>query len=807
MSGLGGQDTLAYFVKLRHPGETDLAGVRYAAVIGFVTSSLASESTMLPEVVSHYRIRRRLGAGGMGEVYLADDLTLKRQVAIKLLTSKDLSDDQVRKNLLREAQAAASLDHPNICPVYEVGTDGDLSFIVMQYVEGETLADRLKKGRPSPSEALDIAAQVADALAAAHRQGVVHRDIKPQNIVLTPRGGLKVLDFGLAKRAPTGPASEQMTRSTLEQSGAVVGTAPYMSPEQVKQEPVDGRSDLFALGATYYECLTGRRAFSGKSPLEICGQVLHVDPPPPSSINDQLGPAHDELCRQLLAKRPDDRVQTGEEALRLLELARQTGTLPVRQTPPEPAPAPPRSPVGWFLVSRRRLSAMAFIGAFATLLLVVFWWQPWSSTEPTDTEQAALRQAVSGPDTVQRYLAVMPLAAAALEDQALTVGLTDALTSQLSQLSQSHGLQVASTSMVRELDQATVNEVGTEFGVTLAVLCGVQREGQQVSVSLTLVEAPGGREIESATVTADQGDPFLLQDRVLAAATGLLDIELETRELDAMREYGTEVPEAYYLYLQGRGHLERLDRDDDIDRAISTFGRVLDLDPDYALAHAGLGSAYWQKYDQTNQPDMVLQAAEECQKAVELDEQQAAGRVCLGTAYGSQGRQDDAIAEFRRAIDLKPTNPDALRRLALFHEQMGSVEEAEQAYLKVIETIPNHWAGYTWLGAFYISQSRYVEASDAFERVIVRTPDSYKGHSNLGVAYAYQDRWTDAIGAMERSVEIKPSVAGYSNLASAYFFQERRYFRAAQLYEDAVGLDELNYVTWGFLGDAALLGW
>ena len=206
----------------------------------------------------------------------------------------------------------------------------------MQFVEGETLAARLKQGRLSPDEALDVVSQVADALAAAHRQGVVHRDIKPQNIMLTSRGGLKVLDFGLAKRAPSGPASEEMTLSTVGQSGRVVGTAPYMSPEQVKQESVDGRSDLFALGATYYECLTGRRAFSGKSPLEICGQVLHVEPPPPSSINDQLGPAHDELCRQLLAKRPDDRVQTGEEALRLLELARQIGTVTVRHTTPQP---------------------------------------------------------------------------------------------------------------------------------------------------------------------------------------------------------------------------------------------------------------------------------------------------------------------------------------------------------------------------------------------------------------------------------------------------------------------------------------
>ena len=724
---------------------------------------------MLPDVVSHYRIRRRLGAGGMGEVYLADDLTLKRQVAIKLLTSEDLTDDQVRKNLLREAQAAASLDHPNICSVYEVGTDGDLSFIVMQYVEGETLAARLKWSRLSPDEALDVATQVADALAAAHREGVVHRGIKPQNIMLTPRGGLKVLDFGLAKRAPVGPASEEMTRSTAGQSGAVVGTAPYMSPEQVKQESVDGRSDLFALGATYYECLTGRRAFSGKSPLEICGQVLHVDPPPPSSINDQLGPAHDELCRQLLAKRPDDRVQTGEEALRLLELARQTGTVTVRHTTPQPAPARGWT-VGRFLVTRRRLSVVASVGAFSTLVLVGFWWQPWSSTAPTDTEQAALRQAVSGSDTAQRYLAVMPLAAAALEDQALTDGLTDALTSKLSQLSRSHGLQVASTSMVRELDQATVSDVGTDLGVSLAVLCGVQRDGQQLHVTLTLVEAPGGREIESDTVTADQGDTFLLQDRVLAAATDLLDIELEPHELVAMREYGTQVPEAYYLYLEGRGHLERSDRDIDVDRAVSTFRLALELDADYALAHAGLGAAYFRKYGQTNQPDLVSQAAAECQAAVEFDEQQAVSHVCLGAAYGGLGRHDEAIVEFTRAITIEPTSPDALHGLAFFYEQLGNVEDAEQAYLQVIEMLPHHWAGYAWLGGFYVSQSRYADASKMFERVVDLTPNSYKGHSNLGVAYVYQERWPEAFDAMERSVEIKPNASGYSNLATYYFF-------------------------------------
>ena len=360
--------------------------------------------------------------------------------------------------------------------------------------------------------------------------------------------------------------------------------------------------------------------------------------------------------------------------------------------------------------------------------------------------------------------------------------------------------------MVRELDQTTVNDVGTDLGVTLAILCGVQREGRQLQVVVSLVEAPGGRAIDSDIVTVAQDDPFLLQDRVLAAVTGLLDIELEPHEVVAMRDYGTQVPEAYYLYLEGRGQLERSDRGNDIDRAISTFRRALDLDADYALAHTGLGAAYWQKYGQTNQPDWASQAASECREAVALDDQQARSRVCLGTAYGELGRHDEAIAEFMRAIDIEPTSPDALRGLAVTYEQVGSVEDSEQAYKQAIAMLPNHWAGYSWLGRFYVSQSRYPEASEMYERVVELTPDSYLGYSNLGVAYVYQERWPEAFAALERSVEIKPSVNGYSNLATLYFFQERRYFAAAGLYEDALKLDERNYLVWGNLGDARYFG-
>ncbi len=741
---------------------------------------------MLPEVVSHYRIRRRLGAGGMGEVYLADDLELKRQVAIKLLTSTDLTDHQVRKNLLREAQAAASLDHPNICAVHEVGTEGDLSFIVMQYVEGETLAKRLERGVPSPNEALRIVFQVAEALAAAHRQGVVHRDIKPQNIVLTNDERVKVLDFGLARKEPDDPAGEERTiTDTLD----LAGTPPYMSPEQLQHRPVDGRSDLFSLGAVYYECLTGRRAFSGRTQAEIVGQVLHVDPPPPSSVNNQLGPLHDQLCSQLLAKNPAKRVQTGEEAVHLLELAQVTDSQPF---------TPPLDAQPWrkaFKVSKIGVAA----AGLALLVAIYAGIAPhWSAVPGTD--RAAIRQAVIGPKE-QFYLAVIPLAAASLDDRALAGGLADALRSKLGTLSGSHGLQVAPVSMMRSLDEPTVRAVGTEFGVGHAMLVGARHEGTDLHATVTLVEAPGGREVETATVTAPEAEFFSLQDLVITEAPRLLGLTLTSDEIDRLRDYGTELPEAYHLYLRGRGYLERFDRGADTDRAVSAFRGALQIDPNYAMAHAGLGAAYWEKHDQTNQAAYAVQSAAECEEAAALDASLTEAHVCRGIAYRSLGRNNEAVVAFTRAITIDPTSPDALHGLAVVYEQMGSPTDAEQTHRQVVEVRPYDWVGYYWLGAFYVSEARYADASEAFEEVIRLTPDNFAGYSNLGVSYVYQELWPEAFDALERSVEIRPSVSGYSNLATLYFFQGR-YLRAAGLYEDARNLDEGNYLIWGNLGDA-----
>ena len=267
--------------------------------------------SIVGQTISHYRILEKLGQGGMGEVFLAEDQKLGRKVAIKFLPAEIAGDERAKQRLMREAQTAATLDHPNICAIYEVGEEGSHSFIVLQYIEGETLAGRLKRGLPDSAEALGIATQIAEALAEAHSRGIIHRDIKPENIMLTTRKQVKVLDFGLAKML-SGPGTLEMDTATmLSMPGMVIGTVPYMSPEQVRGEELDGRSDIFSFGSVIYEMLSGRRPFEAKSPAEVISAILTAEPAPISRPNFvQIGGSEDRLVRKCLAKDKSKRYQT-----------------------------------------------------------------------------------------------------------------------------------------------------------------------------------------------------------------------------------------------------------------------------------------------------------------------------------------------------------------------------------------------------------------------------------------------------------------------------------------------------------------
>lgn len=311
---------------------------------------------MIPQEISHYRIIERLGAGGMGEVFLAQDIRLDRKVAIKMLPANSIGNEQAKKRLFREAKAAATLDHPNICSIYEVGEEGDCAFIVMQYIEGRTLSRIIKNNALSPLEVVDVGIQAAEALAEAHSRGVIHRDIKPQNVIITPRGQVKILDFGLAKivRDVSSILTAAETESRLTETGEVVGTVGYMSPEQLRDLPVDSRTDLFSLGVTLYECATGKSAFSGSSKIQISLQVIQSDPPTPSGINPDVPHDLDDIIHKAIAKDADVRYQSARAMLADLHKLQRVmleGSALYTQ-PLTPTPISSRPPVRKGLTSR-----------------------------------------------------------------------------------------------------------------------------------------------------------------------------------------------------------------------------------------------------------------------------------------------------------------------------------------------------------------------------------------------------------------------------------------------------------------------
>lgn len=339
---------------------------------------------MAARLLAHYRIIEKLGSGGMGEVFLAQDTKLERKVAIKMLPAKSIDDAQAKKRLFREARAAATLDHPNICSIYEVNEDGDSLFIVMQYVEGQTLAMRLVESPLTPDEVIDIGIQVTEALSEAHARGVIHRDIKPQNVMITRRGQVKVLDFGLARMTPSEQSTdpEAKTITQLTEEGSIVGTVAYMSPEQLKGQAVDTRTDLFSLGVMLYECAAGRPPFTGTSKIEISSKVLQVEPRKPSELNPGIPWGLERIILKAMAKEVGDRYQTPDEVLQDLKqlrasLSGATELLPSASVTHQTPAASPREPAQNLL----RLRWVQVLLVAVPLLIIASWialrlWNP-----------------------------------------------------------------------------------------------------------------------------------------------------------------------------------------------------------------------------------------------------------------------------------------------------------------------------------------------------------------------------------------------------------------------------------------------
>jgi tetratricopeptide (TPR) repeat protein/predicted Ser/Thr protein kinase len=723
-----------------------------------------------------------LGSGGMGVVYRAEDTALGRTVALKFLSSQIVQDPKRVERFRDEARTASALNHPNICTIYEVGEQEGELFIAMEYVEGRPLSEFLRDGGMAVETLLRYTRQISGALEHAHERGIVHRDLKPANVVVTPEGNAKILDFGLAKRNDPDQLQRKTTQgAATETSVGLTGTLPYMSPEQLEGGETGPRSDIWSLGVMMYEMASGTRPFQGDNLYRLCTAIIQ-EPMPPLPGNVPAGLAA--VIKRCLQKEPARRYQRASELRAALEALEISGGAIAAPPPAE------RTDAAWKLVwVSLGIAVIVLAGAGIGAL--------WRNNGAL---KSASRSGVSVPERVQ--LAVLPPdGASGAEDSAFNDGLVETLTSRLTTLTEKHPLAVIPASEVRARKVATVAAARAEFGVNLGLVLNVQRSEGQERVNYSLVDAGSHQQLRGGTITAPRGDPFALQDQVSESVTQALELQLQPQEKRALQAHGTTEPAAYDFYLQGRGYLQDYGKQENVENAVAVFGRALEKDPGFAAAYAGLGEAYWQKFELLHDQRLVNQATDSCRQAIQKDSGLSEAHICLGTVAQGTGKYEEAIAEFQKAAQSEPTRDAAASGLGRAYESVNKMENAEQAYKGAITLRPNYWAGYNRLGTFYLRHGKFDSAAEMYTQVISLVPDSFIGYSNLGITRVLQGKYLEAIEPLKRSLEIRKTGAATSNLATAYF-QQKHFGDAAKFFEEAAALDPGNYELWGNLGDA-----
>lgn len=729
---------------------------------------------MIGRTLGHYRVVEQIGSGGMGVVYRARDIRLDRDVALKVIRPRALDDTSAREHFRKEALLLSKLCHPNIAQVYDFDAQDGVEFIIMEYVEGTTLASTITSG-PVPEEtAIIIGIQIASALESAEEVRIVHRDLKPGNTMITPKGSVKVLDFGLARLFRS--EDENITES-FDSAGGVAGTLPYMAPEQLRGEPADFRSDIYSAGAVLYEASTGHQPFDSRTPTALVYDILKRSPVPLRQRSSNLSPRFESIVLRCLAKEPRRRYQRASELRVALETIRGTGG-----SFPSAIPDRKSRLLGFFAIAVLLLVTIC-IGVVAA----------WRSSKRRPKVDAA----------IANQLAVLPLGSRDGGSDALAFdnGLVETLTSRLTQLGKNHPLQVVPASEVRAKGVTNLQEAREQFGATLGLQLNVERSGRFVRVNYSLVDTKMHTQLGGETITAPASDPFSLEDKVADSIVKSLEIQLQPQEEKALTAHGTTQPTAYDYYLQGRGYLQEPQKRENVDSAITVIGHALEQDPRYALAIAGLGEAYWRRYELEKQNRWAGQAQASCEKAIAMDANQAESRSCLGMVYEGTGKYEDAVSEYRRAVELEPTNDDAIRGLASAFASLGKTDQAEKTLQAAVAVRPQYWKNYNSLGALYVGEARYEEAAKMFTQVIALAPDSFRGYSNLGATYIRLGRYPEAIKSLQNSITIRPTEDAFSNLGTA-FFALRQFDDAAKNYSEAAKLNAQNYVIWGNLGDS-----
>lgn len=741
-----------------------------------------------------YEILWPIGAGGMGEVYCARDTRLDRRVAVKILPQHLAVTPEMKQRFDREARAVSSLSHPHICALYDVGHQDGTDFLVMEFLEGETLAQRIATGPLQIREAVHIAAQVASGLAEAHARGVIHRDVKPSNIILTNQGFAKIVDFGLAR---------VLAADTTGLTKGVTGTINYMSPEQALGKPLDPRTDVWSLGVVLLEMLTARSPFQREN---VTASLFAIINEPPGQIPDFIPPELKKIIYRSLSKDPAGRYTDCRSMLDDLETFRSSyisskegsvdpnaPTMTLRPaelrkyaerasvsawTPP---PVPRKSARKWWVTA----------GAAVVLIAIALALSP---------VRAALAKLIFG--APQNHVAVLPFENIGNNpsNAPLAEGLMDSLSGALSNLDiGDQSLWVVPSSVVRARKVDDPSAALRQLGATLVVQGSIERDGKDVRLNVNLINAKTLRQIGSAQFEDPTGDLATIQNEAVSRLANLMGLSVTP---DMLKNTGGKAnPAAYQSYLTALGYIQRYDKPGNLDLAIASLNDAVKTDPSFAVGYAELGEAYRLKYGLDPNPQWINEAAANCQKAAQIHPNLPAVYITFARVYEIEGKYDLALEKFQHAIRLDPHNGSAVQGLAGTYERMGRAADAEATYKQAIALQPDYWDPYNSLGMFYTRRARYREAIQQFTRVINLTPDNAQAYSNLAVVYLDMGDprfFAQAEQNLKRSLALAPSYTGYANLG-LLFYNEKRYAESAAMTQKALGFSDKDYRVWSNL--------
>lgn len=753
-------------------------------------SSSLNQSSM-----SHFKIIDILGKGGMGAVYKAKDLALERFVAIKMLRISQSKQPLI----LTEAKTISKLNHPNIVTVYDIARDKDANFIVMEWINGRPLNMLIPPNGFSVDKVLRYAKQIVSAIACAHQQHVIHRDIKPQNIMVTADDTIKILDFGIASLIESqSSASDQLADSEPTASkdfhlqSTMVGSPQYMAPEQIKGEASDIRSDLFSLGIVLYEMLVGVKPFLGLNIEQISQTIIqgkyiplaeHIADFNAQKNTETKGEIPEklmELVDKLLQTAPSKRYQSAEE------LAQDIAIIDEQVNHKK----------NWWQ-QQHWLTKSLLILPIVSLLS----WSIRGVLFPPSTQELIARQLVES-----KKIAFLPFDNISGDPvlQIFSDGVATMLSSDLAEVGYQQGdgtTWVLPTSEIRQLEDVSVEGIYNKYGVDFIVTGTIQHMGSTRSLHLGLVNGADGRQLKSVQLTLDAEKLFEAQSQIRDNVINLLGWQIPPELNQKLAQKKPTFDGAYKHYLAGQGYLYRFDHGDNIENAIEAFKAAIAIDVSYADAYVGLAETQRYKFIQTKQSQMLEFIEKTIEQLAVIDSSHLLLSSLKAQLMRSQGNYEGAVKLFKQSIQQKPFYSSSYVGLADSYQRLGQQTEAEQVLLIAYQLMPNNNSVLIELGAFYFNTGNYTKALNYFELLAKQAPNNYMAYLNISACLYLMGDIKEAILAAEKSLSIEKSADTYANIGTSYFIL-KDYDKAVFAYEKMIALNDSNFLNWGDLADA-----